>query len=453
MEDVDHLGHRGRTLEVSFPVLLEEEYFSDIKKNDPNKKKQKKRSHSVDVEPPSSQHQQGCNRRNSISSIRNKSSLVPNEENSTISDDLLNFEEIVQEFSRTRFLDKPMKDALLRKREPAPESEHITEAFKKVSDNQTACPGKLTEADIPRLRQQWMESCQELLNGVPEELPPMQGVNHHIPLIDDNKRYNYHLPRCPDAFKPQLLEKIGLYTRAGWWESVQTDQAAPMLCIPKKDGKQLRTTIDCRKQNDNTRKDVTPFPDQDQICLEVARARYRSKIDFSQAFEQIHVVPEDVWKTAFATIYGTFVSHTMQIGDCNAPATFQRVMTMIFCELIGRCSHNYLDDMFVYSDSIDDHEVHLGAVFAKIKKHKIYLKAEKVELYAEKIDCLGHLIDDKGLHADADKMACIRDWRVPRNYHDIQRFLGLVQYLAHFLPDISAYTSPLSAMVKNGQPW
>jgi hypothetical protein len=330
VEDVDHLSHRGRTLEVSFPVLLEEEYFSDIKKNDPNKKKQKKRSHSVDVEPPSSQHQQGCNRRNSISSIRNKSSLVPNEENSTISDDLLNFEEIVQEFSRTRFLDKPMKDALLRKREPAPESEHITEAFKKVSDNQTACPGKLTEADIPRLRQQWMESCQELLNGVPEELPPMRGVNHHILLIDDNKRYNYHLPRCPDAFKPQLLEKIGLYTRAGWWESVQTDQAAPMLCIPKKDGKQLRTAIDCRKRNDNTRKDVTPFPDQDQIRLEVAHARYRSKIDFSQAFEQIRVVPEDVWKTAFATIYGTFVSHTMQIGDCNAPATFQRVMTMIF---------------------------------------------------------------------------------------------------------------------------
>jgi hypothetical protein len=112
-------------------------------------------------------------------------------------------------------------------------------------------------------------------------------------------------------------------------ESVKTDQAAPMLCIPKKSGL-LHTAIDARKRNDNTVKDVTPFLDQDQIWLDVARVKIRSKIDFSDMYEQICTVPEDVHKTAFATIYGTYVSHTMQIGDCNAPAMFQRVMTMIF---------------------------------------------------------------------------------------------------------------------------
>jgi hypothetical protein len=61
------------------------------------------------------------------------------------------------------------------------------------------------------------------------------------------------------------------------------------------------------------------------------------------------------------------------------------------------------------------------------------------------------MIDDQGLHADSDKMARIREWKAPRNYHEVQQFLGLVQYLAHFLPDISAYTSPLSTMMKNGQ--
>jgi hypothetical protein len=110
---------------------------------------------------------------------------------------------------------------------------------------------------------------------------------------------------------------------------VQTDQAAPMLCILKKSGL-LRTAIDAHKRNDNTVKDVTPFPDQDQIRLDVARAKIRSKIDFSDAYEQICTVPEDVHKSAFATIYGTYVSHTMHIGDCNAPAMFQCVMTMIF---------------------------------------------------------------------------------------------------------------------------
>jgi len=72
----------------------------------------------------------------------------------------------------------------------------------------------LTKEDIPRLRKQWVDNCQDIMNGVPDELPPIRGVNHHIPLINEDKWYNYHLPRCPDAMKPQLLEKIARYTRA-----------------------------------------------------------------------------------------------------------------------------------------------------------------------------------------------------------------------------------------------
>jgi len=124
------------------------------------------------------------------------------------------------------------------------------------------------------------------MNGVPEELPLMHGVNHHILLIDENKQYNYHLPWCPDSMKVQLMEKIMCYKCAGWWELVQleTNQAAPMLCIPKKSGK-LHTAIDVHKWNDNTVKDVTPFPDQDQIHLDVARVKIQLKIDFSNAYE------------------------------------------------------------------------------------------------------------------------------------------------------------------------
>jgi len=290
------------------------------------------------------------------------------------------------------------------------------------------------------------------MNGVLEELHPMCGVNHHIPLIDENKWYHYHLPRCPDSMKVQLMEKITRYTQAGWWESVQTDQAAPMLCIPKKSSL-LRTAIDARKRNDNTVKDVTPFPDQDQIRLDIARAKIWSKIDFSNTYKQIHTVPEDVHKSVFATIYGTYMSHTMQIGDCNAPATFQRVMTMIFRDSIGIFLHAYLDDLFMYSNSVDEHEKHLMLVFEKIRKFQFYLKEEKCELYADQVDCLGHMIDHRGLHVDADKMIRICNWRQPRNYNDIQKFVGLVQYLAHFLPDVSSYTGPLSAMSKNSQPF
>ena len=58
--------------------------------------------------------------------------------------------------------------------------------------------------------------------------------------------------------------------------------------------------------------------------------KVRSKIDMSDAYKQIRVHPDDVWKIAFATIYGTLRSLTMQQGDCNVPATFQVFMTWTF---------------------------------------------------------------------------------------------------------------------------
>jgi hypothetical protein len=131
------------------------------------------------------------------------------------------------------------------------------------------------------------------------------------------------------------------------------------------------------------------------------------KIDFSDAYEQVHIKPEDVLKNAFATIYGTYASHVMVQGDCNAPATFQWLMTHVFRNYLNIFVHVYLDNVFIFSDTIEDHEEHLAHIFEKIREHDFFLKKEKCKLYAKKVDCLGHIVDHKGLHADANKMAKI----------------------------------------------
>lgn len=305
---------------------------------------------------------------------------------------------------------------------------------------------------IPFLREQWFRQVEDLVGPIPLELPPMREINHRIPLIDEQHRYNYHHPRCPDAVRGELKAKMDRYLEAGWWEMKPANQAAPLLCVLKKNGK-LRTVIDARQRNDNTFKDVTPFPDQDNIRQDVARAKYRSKIDMSDAYEQIRIDVEDVWKTAFSTIFGTAISHVMQQGDCNAPGTFQRLMTWIFREYLGVFVHVYLDDIFVFSRTIGDHEEHLRLVFARLREQRLYLSRAKLDLYSARMDCLGHLIDDRGLHADSDKMTKIRDWPPMQSKDEVLRFLGLVQYLAHFMPDLSAFTSPLEAIGKNGQPF
>jgi hypothetical protein len=150
-----------------------------------------------------------------------------------------------------------------------------------------------------------------------------------------------------------------------------------MLCVYKKDRAKLCTVIDEHKCNDNTEKDVTPSPNQEQICNDVAQGKYQTMINMSNTYEQICVEPQDVWKTVFATIYGTFVSHTMQQGNCNSPATFQRLMTIIFQDFIGRFVHVYLDDIFVYGDSIEEHKEHLRLVFEKLRKAQLYLEESK----------------------------------------------------------------------------
>ena len=127
----------------------------------------------------------------------------------------------------------------------------------------------------------------------------------------------------------------------------------------------------------------------------------------------------------------------MQVGDCNAPSMFQRLMTAIFRDCISWFIHVYLDNIFIYLHSIEEHEKHLGIMFQQLRDHLLFLSKSKVDLYSKRLECLSHIIDDWGIHADADKMQCIREWRRPRTFNNVQHFLGLVQYLAHYMPDIS----------------
>ena len=103
------------------------------------------------------------------------------------------------------------------------------------------------------------------------------------------------MPKCPDALKEELAEKISRYTSAGWWIPATVRQAVPMLCILKKNGK-LHMVFDLHMQNENMEKDISPFLDQDTIRHDVVRATYRSKLDMSEAYEQIRVCNKDIPK-------------------------------------------------------------------------------------------------------------------------------------------------------------
>ena len=150
-----------------------------------------------------------------------------------------------------------------------------------------------TCSDIPQLCEEIPEKYSDLLGPLPLKLPPFHEVSHEIPLINESKPLKHRLPKCPEAFHSELARKIEQYTTTGWWVPAAAKQATPVLCIPQKNNT-LRTVFNLQKQNENTWKDVTSFPDQDTIYHDIVQTNFRSKLDMTEAYEQMHIRTEDV---------------------------------------------------------------------------------------------------------------------------------------------------------------
>ena len=237
-----------------------------------------------------------------------------------------------------------------------------------------------TCSDIPQLCEEIAERYSNWLGPLPLKLPPISEVSHEILLIDESKQLKHRLPKCPEVFCSELTQKVKWYTTAGWWVPVAAKQAMPMLCIPKKNDMPC-TVFDLQQQNENTCKDVTPFPNQDAIPHDIAQGNFRSKLDMTEAYEQMHIRPEDVCKTTSSTIFGTFQSWVMQMGDCNAPSTFQQLMTTIFWEFLRRFVHIYLNDIFIYSQSIREHIEHIMKVLQWLKESQFYYQSQNLTYF------------------------------------------------------------------------
>ena len=128
-------------------------------------------------------------------------------------------------------------------------------------------------------------------------------------------------------------------------------------------------------------------------------------------------------------------------------------MTAIFWDCISWFVHVYLDDIFICSRSIKEHKKYLGIVFQWLRDHYLFLSKSKVNLYSKRLECLSYIINDWGIHMEPDKMQCICEWRGPRTFNDIQHFLGLVQYLAHYMPDISTYNPTIGLHKEQPSIW
>ncbi len=134
-----------------------------------------------------------------------------------------------------------------------------------------------------------------------------------------------------------------------------------------------------------------------------------SRIDLRSGYHQIQIAQRDEEKTACCTRYGSYKFLVMPFGLTNASATFCTVMNDIFREWLNDFIVLYIDNILVYSNSMEEHAEHLRKVFQSLKENKLYAKFEKCEFGVLEVDFLRHRITQEGLKMDDHKVKAILD--------------------------------------------
>ena len=314
------------------------------------------------------------------------------------------------------------------------------------------------DARIVAARDELMAYAEPLCRLVEEtELPPLRAINHTIPLIDEKKTYTWRPSKCPEIFREQWATKRDAYLKSGRWKMTTARNTVPMLLIPKphkpKNAPELRTVYDLRERNKNTIKMTSPLPDIEGILRRVTSKRFRSMLDLTAAYEQIRIVPEHVERSAVTTPDGNMVSLVLQMGDCNTPATYQSLMNHIFSPYLNRFLDVYLDDVIVYSDSLEDHIKHCKLAMDLLRKEKLYLSKKKLRFLPAELKLLGRVIDDNGIRMDPEKVDSVLKWKTPTNRDLLRGFIGSVGYLADDIPNIRLPLGVLSAITGDTVPF
>ncbi|KAF7375484.1 DNA/RNA polymerase [Mycena sanguinolenta] len=305
------------------------------------------------------------------------------------------------------------------------------------------------------LRQYSADICLEDASKTP--LPPLRAINHKIPLKDEKKTYSFRPSKCPEALKDAWHAKRDAYLESGRWKMQPGYNAVPMLMLrkPNKPGDtsvRLRTVFDCRERNQNTVQISSPLPDIEGILRNVAGHKYKSTLDNKDAYEQIRVEPEHVERTLFNTPDGTMASLVIQQGDRNGGATYQALMNHLFAEHIGRFMDVYLDDIFIYSNTAEEHVEHVKTVIDILRQEKLYLSKSKIDFFVDNVTILGHVIDSEGIKMDPHKVDSILKWPVPTNSSLLGAFIGSVGYLAPDCEGIRVAMGVLTPLTGN-VPW
>lgn len=291
----------------------------------------------------------------------------------------------------------------------------------------------------------------------PPGLPPEHGdsqVEHAIRTLPDATPPCRPPYRLSPAEKEELQRQLTRLLQLGHIRPSCSPYGAPVLFVKKKTPGEFRMCIDYRGLNAITIKDRYPLPRIDDLLDRLHGAKYFTALDLTNAYNQIRVREEDIHKTAFRTEFGHFEYLVLPFGLTGAPATFQRAVTDLVVKPLGNQFLDvYLDDLLIFSKTLEEHIQHVEAVLAQLQRVKLYCRLGKCQFFQHQVPYLGHVVSAKGIEVDQSKVQVIKQWPAPNTRLELMSFLGAANFFRRFIRRFSHEALPLTQLLEKDTPY
>ena len=271
---------------------------------------------------------------------------------------------------------------------------------------------QILEKVSPDVRGKLKELVDEFKDVFPDTLPkgrpPKWDIVHEICTEEGAKPPSRPPYRLGPAEQDEMEEQVKDLLAQGFIRPSASPYGAPILFVPKKDGR-WRMCIDSRALNKQTIKDQFPLPRIDSLLERLGQATVFTKLDLASGYHQIAIEETSVQKTAFRTNFGHFEFLVMPFGLCNAPGTFQRLMNKVFAGNLNKFITVYLDDILIFSRSMEEHWKHLRWALDRLREAKLYGRLHKCEFLKDQVEYLGFEVSPRGVQASPGKVRAIID--------------------------------------------
>nr|XP_020453624.1 uncharacterized protein LOC109958967 [Monopterus albus] len=328
------------------------------------------------------------------------------------------------------------------------------------SDGPGACPQKTPlsfdfgESPLPP---EWKERISGMLNSMSDVFSQDALDFGHTTKVKHRIRLNDETPfkQRPRPIHPHDMEAVRRHLQdlldSGIIRESESPFASPIVVVRKKDGS-VRLCVDFRKLNLQTIKDAYALPKLEETFSALAGSKWFSVLDLKSGYYQIEMDESDKHKTAFVCPLGFWEFNRMPQGITNAPSTFQRLMEKCVGEMNLREVLVFIDDLIVFASSLEEHEQRLKGVLQRLRDYGLKLAPEKCKFFQTSVKYLGHVVSERGVETDAEKVEALKTWPTPTNLKELQSFLGFAGYYRRFIQGYSSIVRPLTVLTAGYPP-